>query len=57
MTRCSPGPDPRFPTPRFSTGCDMTRYPVRRLLALALASSLSLPAMAQMVGPIDSWYG
>ena len=29
----------------------MTRYPVRRLLALALASSLSLPAMAQMVEP------
>ena len=29
----------------------MTRYPVRRLLALALAASLSLPAMAQTVEP------
>ncbi len=29
----------------------MTRYPVRRLLALALAASLSLPAMAQSVEP------
>ena len=29
----------------------MTRYPVRRLLALALAASLSLPAMAQPVEP------
>ncbi len=29
----------------------MTRYPVRRLLALALASSLALPAMAQTVEP------
>jgi len=29
----------------------MTRYPVRRLLALALASTLSLPAMAQSVEP------
>ena len=29
----------------------MTRFPVRRLLALALAASLSLPAMAQSVEP------
>jgi outer membrane protein insertion porin family len=29
----------------------MTRFPVRRLLAIALASSLSLPAMAQSVEP------
>ncbi|HET6397628.1 MAG TPA: outer membrane protein assembly factor BamA [Pseudoxanthomonas sp.] len=29
----------------------MTRFPTRRLLALALASSLSLPAMAQSVAP------
>ena len=35
----------------LSTGCDMTRFPVRRLLALALASSLSLPALAQSVEP------
>jgi outer membrane protein insertion porin family len=34
-----------------STGCDMTRFPVRRLLALALASTLALPAMAQSVEP------
>jgi outer membrane protein assembly complex, YaeT protein len=32
-------------------GCDMTRNPSRRLLALALASSLSLPALAQSVEP------
>ena len=45
-------PHPRLlPDPLFSTGCDMTRYPVRRLLALALASTLSLPAMAQSVEP------
>ena len=47
-----PGPPPRFlPKYPLSTGCDMTRYPVRRLLALALAASLSLPAMAQSVEP------
>src|SRR5690606_41754376 len=39
---------PRYP---FATGCDMTRFPVRRLLALALASSLSLSAMAQTAEP------
>ncbi|HLS83159.1 MAG TPA: hypothetical protein VK016_00640, partial [Arenimonas sp.] len=39
---------PRYP---LSTGCDMTRFPVRRLLALALASSLSLSAMAQTAEP------
>src|SRR5690606_30150715 len=41
-------PCPRLP---LSTGCDMTRFPVRRLLALALASSLSLSAMAQTAEP------
>jgi len=47
-----PGPPPRvLPEYLFSTGCDMTRFPVRRLLALALASTLSLPAMAQSVEP------
>src|SRR5690606_36297431 len=39
---------PRYP---FSTGCDMTRFPVRRLPALALASVLSLSAMAQTAEP------
>ena len=30
------------------TGCDMTRLPTRRLLALALAAGLSLPAAAAL---------
>lgn len=33
------------------TGCDMTRLPTRRLLALALAAGLSLPAVALAVEP------
>lgn len=33
------------------TGCDMTRLPPRRLLALALAASLSLPTVAQAAEP------
>jgi outer membrane protein insertion porin family len=51
MTDRNPGPPPLLPKYPLSTGCDMTRYPVRRLLALALAASLSLPAMAQSVEP------
>jgi len=33
------------------TGCDMTRLPPRRLLALALAASLSLPTVVQAAEP------
>ncbi|QEJ67729.1 outer membrane protein assembly factor BamA [Xanthomonas oryzae pv. oryzae] len=33
------------------TGCDMTRLPTRRLLALALAAGLSLPAVALAAEP------
>lgn len=53
MTLTTTGARRRRSCPRylFSTGCDMTRFPVRRLLALALASSLSLSAMAQTAEP------
>jgi outer membrane protein insertion porin family len=37
-----------------STGRDMTRFPTRRLLALALAASLSLPALAQATEPFTA---
>src|SRR5690606_1937170 len=51
MTDTASGSQPRHLPRRTSTGCDMTRFPVRRLLALALASSLSLPALAQAAEP------
>jgi len=52
MTPTTPGAEHRPLLPqRPAIGCDMTRFPTRRLLALALASSLSLPAMAQSVAP------
>ncbi len=37
-----------------STGRDMTRFPTRRLLALALAASFSLPVLAQATEPFTA---